>query len=55
MARRLLRDEGDAVGLLDAQFLRIANANAAAGVGRDGGEDGQLVDELSGESAADFS
>ena len=47
-------DEGDAVGLLDAEFLRVADANAAAGEGRDGGEDGQLVDELSGERAADF-
>ena len=47
-------DEGDAIGFLDAQFLGVANANAAAGVRADGGEDGKFVDELRGESAADF-
>ena len=47
-------DEGDAVGFLDAELARAADANAAAGEGRDSSEDGQLVNELSGESAADF-
>ena len=49
----IARDEGDAVGLLDAEFFCIANADAAAGVGSDGGEDGEFVDELSGERSAD--
>ena len=35
---KILRDESDAVGLLDAQLARVANADAAAGEGRDGGE-----------------
>ena len=48
------RDERDAIGLLYAQFLRVADANAAAGVGSDGRQHRQLVDELSGESTADF-
>ena len=34
----IARDERDAIGLLDAQLFGIANANAAAGIGRDGGE-----------------
>ena len=46
-------DEGDAVGLLDAEFLGVAEDDAVRGVGRDGGEDGKLVDELRGERAAD--
>ena len=49
----VLSDEGDAVGLLDAEFLGVADDEAAAGVGRDGGEDGKLVDDLGGERAAD--
>ncbi len=47
-------DEGDAVGLLDAEFLGVADAHAGAGVGGDGGEDGDLVDELGGEGAGDL-
>ena len=31
-------DQGDAVRLLDAQFFRIADTNAAARVGADGGD-----------------
>ena len=32
--------EGDAVGLFDAQLFRVADADAVARVGCDGGEDG---------------
>ena len=46
-------DEGDAVGLFDAELFGVADAHAVAGVGRDGGEDGELVDELGGEGAGD--
>ena len=46
-------DESDAVGLLDAKFLGVANDYAIRGVGSDGGKDGKLVDELRGEWAAD--
>ena len=46
-------DERDAVGLLDAQFLGVAQDYAIRGVGSDGGKDGKLVDELRGEWAAD--
>ena len=49
----VLGDEGDAVGLLDAEFLGVADDEAVRGVGRDGGEHGQLVDDLGGERAAD--
>ncbi len=52
---KVFYDEGDAVGFLDAQLPRAADANAAACERRDGGEYGQLVNELRGESAADFS
>ena len=51
---KVLGDEGDAVGLFDAELARAADADAAAGEGRDSGEDGQFVNELRGESAADF-
>ena len=50
----IARDQRDAVRLFDAQFLRIANADAAAGVRADGGEDGQFVDELRGQCSADL-
>jgi len=50
---QILDDQSDAVGLLDAQLLRVADANAAARIGRDGRQDGQLVDELRGQCAAD--
>ncbi len=46
-------DEGDAIGLLDAELLGVADADAVAGVGGDGGEDGQFVDELGGECSGD--
>ena len=36
----VLGDEGDAVGLLDAEFLCVADGDAVAGVRGDGGEDG---------------
>ena len=52
---KIFRDEGDAVGFLDTQLARAADANAAAGERRDGGEHGQLVNELSREGAADCS
>ena len=41
--------EGDAVGFLDAKLVGVADGDAGAGVGSDGGEDGELVDELGGE------
>ena len=47
-------DESDAVGFLDAEFLSVADADSAACVGSDGGEDGELVNELSSQWAADF-
>jgi len=47
-------DQGDAVRLLDAQFFRIANADAAAGIRGDGGEYRQLIDELRRQRAADL-
>ena len=50
----ILCHQGDAVGLLDAQFAGAADANAAAGEGRDGREHRQFVDELCRERAADF-
>ena len=46
-------DEGDAVGLFDAEFFGVADGDAVDGVGRDGGEDGELVDDLGGERSAD--
>ena len=46
-------DQRDAVGFFDAQFFRVANADAVLREGADGGEDGQLVDELRGERAGD--
>ncbi len=46
----ILRNKSDAVGLLDAQFFGVADADAAGGVRRDGSEDGQLVDQLRGEA-----
>lgn len=48
------RDESNAIGFLDAEFLGIADADAAAGVGADGGEDGKFIDELCRECAADL-
>jgi hypothetical protein len=51
---QVLRDQRDAVGFLDAQFLGVADADAAAGEGRDGRQHRQLVDELGGQRAADF-
>jgi hypothetical protein len=49
----ILGDEGDAVGLLDAQLLSVADDEAVGGVGGDGGKHGQLIDDLRGERAAD--
>jgi len=46
-------DERDAVGLLDAEFLGVAEDEAVRGERSDGGEDGKLVDELRGEGAFD--
>lgn len=40
--------EGDAVGLFYAEFPGVADDEAGAGVGGDGGEDRELVDELGG-------
>src|SRR5882757_8255649 len=45
--------EGDAVGLFDAEFFGVADSDAVAGVRGDGGEDGELVDDLGGERSAD--
>ena len=47
-------DERDAVGFFDAQFAGVANADAAAGVRRNGREHRQLIDELGGDRAADL-
>ena len=46
-------DQGDAVGLLDAEFFCIADGDAVAGVGSDGGEDREFVDNLGGQRSAD--
>ena len=46
-------DQSDAVGLLDAEFLGVAEDDASGCERRDGSEDGELVDELRGEWAAD--
>ncbi len=48
-------NKGDAVRLLDAQLFSVANANALPGVGSDGGQHRQLVDQLRSESAGDGS
>src|SRR4029077_18630795 len=44
----------NAVALLDAKFLGVADADALFGEGRDGGEHGECVDEGGGISASDF-
>ncbi len=46
-------DEGDAVGLLDAEFFGVADGDAVGGVGCDGGEDREFVDDLGRERSAD--
>jgi len=46
-------DESDAVGLFDAEFLCVADGDAVVGVRGDGGEDGEFIDDLGGERAAD--
>jgi len=46
-------DEGDAVGLFDAELAGITDGDAVGGVRGDGGEDGELIDDLGGEGAAD--
>ena len=51
---QILGDQSDAVGFLDAKFSSIADADAAAGVGRDGGKHGQFIDQLGGEGSAYF-
>src|SRR6185437_12059703 len=51
---QVARDESDAIGFFDPELFGVADADAAAGVGADGGEDGKFVDELSGKSTADF-
>ena len=50
---KIAGDKIDAVGLLNAQLFGVADRHAGAGVGGDGGEDGDLVDELRGEGAGD--
>src|SRR5271170_3105236 len=47
----VLGDEGDAVGLFDAELFCVADGDAVDGVGSDGGEDGKFVDDLGGEGA----
>ena len=51
---QISRHQGDAVGFLDAQFLCLADANAAASEGTDGSQDREFVDELRSQRAADF-
>ncbi len=46
-------DQRDAVGLLDAKLLGVADDEAVCGEGSDGGEDGKLVDDLRGEGSGD--
>ena len=50
---QVLGDEGDAVGLFDAEFAGVADGDSVDGVGCDGGEDREFVDDLSGERSAD--
>src|ERR1700736_3241605 len=45
--------EGDAVRLFDAEFSGVADGDAVGGVGGDGGEDWELIDDLGGEGSAD--
>ena len=51
---QIARDQSDAIRFLDAQFLRIANADAAARAGSDGGKHRKFVDQLGRQRAADF-
>ena len=53
MARRLVADHRDAIALLDAQFLCIADLDAVPSVRPDGGKHWQLVDKRGGERASD--
>ncbi|MCU1253268.1 MAG: hypothetical protein JWQ49_6297 [Edaphobacter sp.] len=46
-------DEGDAVGLFDAELAGVADSDAVDGVRGDGGEDGEFIDDLGGEGSAD--
>ena len=49
----VLDDEGDAVGLFDAELVGVADMDASSGVGCDGGQDREFIDELGGERAGD--
>ena len=49
----VLDDEGDAVGLFDAELFGVANGDAVDGVRGDGGDDGEFIDDLGGEGATD--
>jgi hypothetical protein len=46
-------DKGYAIRFLNAEFFCIADANAAAGIGTHSCEDGEFIDELGGQGAAD--
>ena len=46
--------QGDAIRFLHPQFPGVADADASAGVGSNCGEDGQFIDELGSQSAADL-
>src|SRR3954452_22812669 len=45
--------EGDAVGLFDAELAGIADGDAVDGVGGNGGDDGEFIDDLGGERSCD--
>src|SRR5438045_8915629 len=45
--------EGDAVGLFDAELAGVADCDAVDGVGGNGGDDGEVIDDLGGERSCD--
>ena len=51
---QVARDQGDAIAFLHAQLPGIADADSAAGVGRDRREHRQFVDEPRGQRSRDL-
>ncbi len=49
---QILHDQLNAVGLFHAKLFGVADANASTGIGRDGGKNRKLVDELRGKCAS---